>query len=82
MQFVDFGRSPTTPRFPSSSLPFFSGSSQQRLLGNHISNSEDLDSIDYYPEVGGRPAQAVKASPGGHRAGPRPFIKYNSFANY
>ena len=66
------------------------GSSSQRLLGNHINNSDDLDTIDYYPEVGGRPQQQQHGTGGGGsrvmgtspRAPPRPFVKYNSFANY
>ena len=73
-----------------------SGSSQ-RLLGNHISNgganaASDLDCIEYYPEVNttGRPGpvsmRPVTPGTGGtsprHQPHPRPFVKYNSFANY
>ena len=59
------------------------GSSSQRLLGNHINNSDDLDTIEYYPEVGGRPGpQGRPMNPGTSPRAPRPFVKYNSFANY
>ena len=62
------------------------GSSSQKLLGNHINNSgDDLDTIEYYPEVGGRPGggpQGRPMTPGASPRAPRPFVKYNSFANY
>ena len=67
---------------------------QTPLAVTAASNLDDLESIDYYPDVPGAPtlplaraAGAAGPSPGMARkaaaaANPRAYIKYNSFANY
>jgi hypothetical protein len=47
--------------------------------GNHITESGESEGADFFPDESPRPATRMAKSAVGQN---RPYIKYNSFANY